>query len=57
LGRADAAQAVRNADAAALAALYERVPLEDVHGWRVDLVPDRPGRVLNFDAGSGRGAA
>jgi SAM-dependent methyltransferase len=44
-------------EAQALALLYERLRFEDVHGWLLDLLPERPGLVLDVGAGSGRDAA
>jgi SAM-dependent methyltransferase len=40
-----------------LAASYEGIAFEDVHGWLLDLLPPRPARVLDVGAGSGRDAA
>lgn len=44
-------------EAAELAARYERLAAREVHSWLIDLLPDRPGTVLDVGAGSGRDAA
>ena len=40
-----------------IAARYEEVAVEAVHGWLVDLLPPCPAMVLDVGAGSGRDAA
>ena len=45
------------ANAADVAASYERLPFETVHDWLLDHIPERPGLVLDVGAGSGRDAA
>lgn len=37
--------------------LYEGLTFEDAHGWLLDLLPAKPGLVLDVGAGSGRDAA
>lgn len=44
-------------NAAALAEQYERLTFEDVHRDMLALFPDRPSRVLDIGAGTGRDAA
>jgi SAM-dependent methyltransferase len=43
--------------ASELAELYESVAFEQAHAAGLDLIPDRPGLVLDIGAGSGRDAA
>jgi SAM-dependent methyltransferase len=40
-----------------LAKLYDSLPFEQAHAASLDLIPDRPGLVLDVGAGSGRDAA
>ncbi|WP_431679564.1 class I SAM-dependent methyltransferase [Kitasatospora sp. KL5] len=54
--RPDSAAGYRE-DAAALAVQYESVGFEEVHAQVLHLVPERPGRVLDVGAGTGRDAA
>ena len=46
-----------DANAEKVAAQYEAVASEAVHGWLQDLLPQDPGTVLDVGAGSGRDAA
>jgi SAM-dependent methyltransferase len=39
------------------ARLYDSLPFEQAHAASLDLIPDRPGLVLDVGAGSGRDAA
>ena len=44
-------------NAESLAARYEGVAPESVHGWLVDMLPSNPGMILDVGAGTGRDSA
>ena len=46
-----------DANADEIVADYEKASPADIHGWLVDLLPSKPGVVLDVGAGSGRDAA